>query len=147
ELDFHLSEDTRLREEGGSSRDAARVAARRELGNLDLVAEDTRLAWGWTLLDQLAQDLLYAFRAMKSNRLFTMLAMLTLALGIGANTAIYSFLDAILVRRLPVADPESLIVLNWQAKTHHDSVMHGMSTGASSDTYDDPGSGSIGGIF
>jgi macrolide transport system ATP-binding/permease protein len=147
ELDFHLSEETRRHQEAGLAHDAAKAAAQRELGNLGLVQEDTRSAWGWPLLDQLGQDLRYAFRDMNSNRLFTLLAMLTLALGIGANTAIYSFLDAILVRRLPVADPQSLIVFKWQAKTHHDSVMHGMSTGASSDTYDDPETGSIGGIF
>jgi macrolide transport system ATP-binding/permease protein len=147
ELDFHLSEEAGLHEEAGLAHDAAKAAARRELGNLGLVQEDTRSAWGWPLLDQLAQDMRYAFRAMKSNRLFTLLATLTLALGIGANTAIYSFLDAILVRTLPVADPQSLIVFKWHCKTQHDSVMHGMSTGLSSDTYEDPHTGTIGGIF
>jgi len=147
ELDFHLREETGLHEEAGLTHDEARAAARRELGNLSLVQEDTRSVWGWPFLDQLAQDLLFAFRSMKSNRLFTLLAMLTLALGIGANTAIYSFLDAIIVRTLPVSDPQSLIVFKWHCKTQHDSVMHGMSTGASSDTYDDPQTGTNGGIF
>src|ERR1043166_5638483 len=64
---------------------------------------------------------------MAANRLFTLLAVSSLALGIGANTAIYSFMDSILLRSLPVADPESLVVLNWQAKTGKHSVMHGMS--------------------
>ena len=67
-------------------------------------------------LEQLGQDLRYAFRTMAANRLFTLLAVSSLALGIGANTAIYSFMDAILLRSLPVADPESLVVLNWHAK-------------------------------
>jgi macrolide transport system ATP-binding/permease protein len=147
ELDFHLSVEAGLHEEAGLAHDAAKAAARRELGNLGLVQEDTRSTWGWSFLDQLVQDLRYAFRAMKSNRLFTLLAMLTLALGIGANTAIYSFLDAILVRTLPVADPQSLIAFKWHSKTQRDSVLHGMSTGASSDTYDDPQTGTIGGIF
>jgi macrolide transport system ATP-binding/permease protein len=147
ELDFHLSEEAELRAGTGAPEDAARAAARRELGNYTLVQEDTRAAWGWPVLDQLGQDIRYAFRSMKSNRLFTLLAILILALGIGANTAIYSFLDAILVRTLPVADPQSLIVFKWHGKTQHDSVMHGMSTGASGDTYDDPQTGTIGAIF
>ena len=58
----------------------------------------------------------YAFRTMAANRVFTLLAVSSLALGIGANTAIYSFMDAILLRSLPVPDPESLVVLNWHAQ-------------------------------
>src|SRR5215471_2913144 len=61
-------------------------------------------------------DLRYAFRTLVANRVFAAMAMLSLALGIGANTAIYSFMDAILVRTLPVRDPESLVVLKWHAK-------------------------------
>ena len=72
--------------------------------------------WGWTLGEQLFQDLRYALRAMLKNRAFTALAVLSLALGIGANTAIFSFMDAILLRSLPVSDPGSLAILNWRAK-------------------------------
>ena len=80
-------------------------------------------AWSWTLLEQLVQDLRYAARTMLRNPAFTVLAALSLALGIGANTAIYSFMDALLMRSLPVADPESLVVLKWHitAKTRHGS--------------------------
>src|SRR6185295_16149245 len=75
---------------------------------------------------------------------FSALAILSLALGIGANTAIYSFMDSILLRALPVRDPESLVVLNWHAKdTRRDFVMQGMS----GRTYDDPGTGTTAGIF
>src|SRR6266850_1397401 len=144
ELEFHLSEEAKLREEDGEAQDAAQFAAHRELGNLGLVQEDTRATWGWAVLDQLSQDLRYAFRMMKSNRLFALLAILSLGLGIGANTAIYSFMDAILIRSLPVGDPQSLVVLNWRAKTiHGDFVMQGMS----GDTYDDPKAGTEAGIF
>lgn len=66
--------------------------------------------------DQLLQDLRYAGRTMAAQPLFTAMAALSLALGIGANTAIYSFMDAILMRALPVQNPESLIVFNWHAK-------------------------------
>jgi predicted permease len=72
--------------------------------------------WGWTFGEQLLQDLRYAMRAMLKNRAFSALALFSLALGIGANTAIFSFMDAILLRSLPVSDPGSLAVLNWRAK-------------------------------
>src|SRR5713101_5101194 len=62
------------------------------------------------------QDLRYAFRMMAAQPLFTMMAVLSLALGIGANTAIYSFMDAILLRALGVPNPESLVVFNWHSK-------------------------------
>ena len=64
---------------------------------------------------------------MAANRVFSVLAVSSLALGIGANTAIYSFMDSILLRSLPVPDPESLVVLNWHANTGRDSVMKSMS--------------------
>src|SRR5262249_30402312 len=67
-------------------------------------------------------------RAIAANRTFSTLAILSLALGIGANTAIYSFMDALLMRSLPVSDPESLAVLNWGASpTGRDFVMRSMS--------------------
>src|ERR1041385_2677120 len=61
-------------------------------------------------------DLRYALRGLRANRLFAATAILSLALGIGANTAIYSFMDAILVRSLPVQNPQSLVMLQWQSK-------------------------------
>src|SRR5580658_1253089 len=66
--------------------------------------------------DQLLQDLRYAGRIMVAQPLFTAMAVLSLALGIEANTAIYSFMDAMLMRALPVQNPESLVVFNWHAK-------------------------------
>jgi macrolide transport system ATP-binding/permease protein len=145
ELQFHLDEETEQRQAEGLAEQQARWAARRELGNLALVKEDTRATWGWTILEQLVQDLRYAFRTMAANRLFTMLAISSLALGIGANTAIYSFMDSLLLRSLPVSDPESLVVLHWHAKPTRlrDFVMHSMS----GNTYDDPKTGTTAGIF
>src|SRR5258708_14390659 len=64
------------------------------------------------------QDLRYALRMMAGHRLFTAMAALSLALGIGANTALYSFMDAVLMRALPVQNPESLLVFNWYSKAH-----------------------------
>ena len=143
ELEFHLSEEAEEREAAGMPTNEAQNAARRELGNLALVQENTRAAWGWTIIEQLGQDLRYAFRTVVANRLFTVLAVMSLALGIGANTAIYSFMDAILLRSLPVSDPESLVVLNWHVKSGHISVMHSMS----GTTWDDGQTGETSGIF
>lgn len=143
ELQFHLDEEAEEKLAEGASAEEARWAARRELGNMALVREDTRSAWGWTLVEQFGQDLRYAFRTMSASKSFSLLAILTLALGIGANTAIYSFMDSILLWSLPVADPESLVVLNWhsQARKMFDrgsnTVVHGMS----GSIYSDPKSG------
>ena len=89
--------------------------ARREFGNVTSIQEESRSMWTFAFLEQLMQDLRYAFRAMAGNPLFTATAVLSLALGIGANTAIYSFMDAILMRALPVPHPEQLAVAEWHA--------------------------------
>ena len=143
ELEFHLGEEAEEREAAGLPREAARLAARRDLGNVTRVAENTRATWSWTFLEQFLQDIRYAARTMRNNKAFTALAALSLALGIGANTAIYSFMDAILMRSLPVADPESLVVLNWRMPgSEWKSVMNALS----GNTYED-GPGATGGIF
>jgi predicted permease len=116
ELEFHLSEEAEEREADGLSRDAARAAARCDLGNVTLLQEETRALWTWTLLEQFAQDARYALRTMARNRAVSAFAVLSLAMGIGAGTAIYSFMDAILLRQLPIADPASLVELTWRAK-------------------------------
>ena len=78
-------------------------------------------------LDSALADARYGLRTIAANRTFSLLAILSLALGIGANTAIYSFMDSLLLRSLPVSDPESLAVLNWGANlTGRDSVVRGM---------------------
>src|SRR5260370_28879282 len=64
ELQFHLEEEAEQRQADGLAKDEARWAARRELGNLTLAAENTRAVWGWTILEQLGQHLRYALRTM-----------------------------------------------------------------------------------
>src|SRR5436190_24248124 len=142
ELQFHLYEETDERIAGGLSIDEARRAARRDFGNLPIVREDTRVAWTWTLLEQLAQDLRYGVRMLAANKTFSAMAILSLALGIGANTAIFSFMDAMLMRSLPVPDPEALVTLAWHTNTRE---MHG--SNRHDDSYTDPSGGFVGGIF
>ncbi|MDO8679745.1 MAG: ABC transporter permease [Acidobacteriota bacterium] len=116
ELQFHLDQEECERRAAGLAEDEARWAARRDLGNEARVREDARELWTWRPLDELSQDVRFASRTLFKHRAVAMFAVVSLALGIGANTAIYSFMDAILVRSLPVADPASLVVMNWRAK-------------------------------
>lgn len=111
ELQFHLAEEAERLQSDGLPERQANFAARGDLGSLALLSENTRAAWGWTFLEQLGQDLRYAFRMMSANRLFTALAVLSLALGIGANTAIFSLVDGILLRPLPFAAPQNLVCI------------------------------------
>ncbi len=87
--------------------------------------------------EQLARDIRYAGRMMAANPLFSAMATLSLALGIGANTAIYSFMDAILMRALPVQRPESLVLINWHAKGRRPPVIHS----SSGSSWNDPHTG------
>ncbi len=143
ELQFHLDAAAEEGQASGLAEQEARRAARRDLGNVTLLQESTRATWTWTFLEQLAQDLRYALRTMIANPTFTALAALSLALGIGANTAIYSFMDSILLRSLPVSDPGSLVVVNWHNRVKsRGTVLHG----GSGNIYDDQ-TGSTAGIF
>src|SRR4051812_25653135 len=138
ELQFHLAAEMAERQAEGLSAREAIAAARRDLGNTTVVREDARTLWSWILLEQLAQDVRYGMRGMIKNRMFTALAALSLALGIGANTAIYSFMDAILLRSLPVPDPGSLIVVKWRSgPIGRGSEDHSVLHSEDGHTYDD----------
>jgi macrolide transport system ATP-binding/permease protein len=113
EIHAHIEEKALELIEAGVAENEAWEQARREFGNPELTAEAGREVWGWIWIEDFFKDLRYAFRTMFANRAFTALAVTSLALGIGANTAVYSFMDSILLRSLPVKDPESLVVINW----------------------------------
>jgi macrolide transport system ATP-binding/permease protein len=132
EMELHLAEKAAELEAGGMTAERARDEARRRFGNFGLKHEESREIWMIRFWSELGQDVRYGFRTMTANKAFSALAILSLALGIGANTTIYSFLEAILLRSLPVADPESLVVLNWHSRPPQDAnkqwvhVMHGV---------------------
>jgi putative ABC transport system permease protein len=108
EIDSHLRMASEERVERGMSRHDAAAAARRELGNLSQIQEATRDAWGWRWLERAAQDVRYALRVFAGNRSFAAVAIVSLALGIGANTALFQMVNAVRLQTLPVADPASL---------------------------------------
>ncbi|HVT58428.1 MAG TPA: ABC transporter permease [Thermoanaerobaculia bacterium] len=113
EIQSHLQMAVRERIERGESAEEARHAAHRELGNVGLIKEATREAWGWTWWERLVQDLGYGARLLRKNRAFSLVAILTLALGIGAATAIFSVVYGVLLRPLPYARPERIVRL-WE---------------------------------
>ncbi len=109
ELQFHLEEEAAQIEAAGMVTEQSKWAARRELGNIALLMEDTRAMWGWTSLELFRQDLRFGVRMLRKNPGFSAAVVLSLALGIGANTAIFSLLNAVVLRPLPVAAPQELV--------------------------------------
>ena len=95
----------------------AAMARPGELGNLTLAAEDARAQWGWTRLEQTGQDLRYALRTLRKSPAFTATAVLSLALGIGANTALFTIINTVMWKLLPVGDAEHLLTIGEQTPT------------------------------
>jgi predicted permease len=109
ELQFHLEEEAAEREQEGIAPEQAKWSAHRDLGNVTLLEEHVRAVWVWTFLEQLLQDLRYALRTMLANKTFSALAILSLALGVGATAAIFSFVNAVLLKPLPYPHPERIV--------------------------------------
>jgi len=116
ELRSHLQLEAEEQQAAGLPAGDARYAARRAFGNTALVKEEVRQMWERTTLEQVAQDIHYALRGARKSPGFATVAILSLALGVGATTAVFSVLNAVALRPLPVADPERLVILEPKLK-------------------------------
>jgi predicted permease len=108
EIRFHLQQEAQLRIGRGESPEQAANHAHCDFGNVLLVKETTREVWGWTFIEDFGRDLRYSLRLLGRSPVFTAVAVLSLALGVGANTAIFSLADAVIFRKLPVREPDRL---------------------------------------
>jgi macrolide transport system ATP-binding/permease protein len=142
EIDLHIEQLAKEQMAAGMTESEAFAAARREFGSIVVTEESCRDMRGINFIDELARDLSFAFRTLRKSPAFTLTALLSLALGIGANTAIYSFMDAIMMRALPIPDPQNLVVVNWRAKGQP-MVAHARH----GDGYQTPGGITASGIF
>jgi hypothetical protein len=118
ELRFHFERQVEKYVATGLSREEAKRRARLMIGGEDKVKEEVREARGVGFVETLIQDLGYGVRMLRKNPSFTVVAILTLALGMGATTAIFSIVDALLLRPLPYNDPASLVVV-WENSIKH----------------------------
>jgi predicted permease len=117
ELLFHIEQQTAINISAGMPPDEARYAALRQFGGVDQIREECRDMRSVSWIQDFLQDVRFGLRVLVKSPGFALVAIFTLALGIGANTAIFSLIDAALLRELPVSDPRSLVLLKWTAKT------------------------------
>src|SRR5215467_238481 len=111
EIAEHLEEKVQELIAQGMSQENAEYAARREFGNVTLLEEKGREVWRWATLEAVLRDMKYAVRQLRRNPGFTFTVLLTLSVAIGANTAVFSMVNALLLRPLPYSEPERLASL------------------------------------
>src|ERR1700730_5624180 len=112
EIREHLEEKIEELVAGGMSRKEATAAARRAFGNVMLTEEDSRNVWRWLSVEELLADVRYGLRALRHNPMFTAVALLTIAIGIGANTAVFSVVNSVLLKPLKYPNAEQLVSLH-----------------------------------
>ncbi|HXW56595.1 MAG TPA: ABC transporter permease [Candidatus Cybelea sp.] len=116
EIGSHLEERTEELVRSGVAKEDAAAEARREFGNVLLIKERGREVWQWPAIESLFADVRFGARVLRKSPGFAAVAVLTLTLAIGANTAIFSLINAVALRSLPVPDPQQLVVLEWKAR-------------------------------
>jgi len=121
EIEADFAFEIQQRMQAGATREEAEWGARRGFGNVTRVKEVTRAMWGWSSLERLGHDGRYAFRRLRNAPAFTMTAVLTLALGIGATTSIFTLVYAVLLKSLAVAKPDELYRLGKEARCCYES--------------------------
>jgi hypothetical protein len=122
EMAEHLREKSEALMKEGISREEAEAAARRGFGNLTLLEEHGREVWQWASLEAVLRDARYALRQLRRNPGFTITVLLTLSFAIGANTAVFSMVDALLLRPLPYQQPERLASLHRHMTRSNDKA-------------------------
>jgi putative ABC transport system permease protein len=125
EMRGHLEEKVEALMVGGMPRAEAEYAARREFGNVTLVEEDGREPWRWPSMESWVADVRFGARTLRKARGFAVVAVITLALGIGATTVIFSIIQAVLLKPLAIQDPASVILVRETWQDGHSSMSVG----------------------